>query len=171
VKLNELKPVGSVFLIPLRSGRLMPFQVVRTLENGAISVCGLIGRTYFTPVEAQAASAGWRSDDVVAKISIPTQNITNHDGARWEGLGIFPVLSHGAGLSLRSKIAEVIRRKLRVEKEAGLSFCSVGVLYELANASVGEAAWDMMAEPTYFEQFLTDPKSPLIRRRLKKDMS
>lgn len=153
--LRKTVSVGDVFLIVLDDGRYLPFQVLALAQDSALSVCGLISALSDSPESARAAMSRWREEELVARVTVPTKNILNHDGAPWPRLGSLPLLQ-------RASLADRFWRKIR--KEEVSSFSTVGVLYALANAFVGLRPWDEMAKANFYEGSLTPQGSTKAMR-------
>lgn len=161
--------IGGIYVIKVEDSRVMPFQVVKQKAEGTLSTCALIGRLYPDATSARAASPRWTPSDAIAEITVVTRDVAMRYADIEGELGKLPLLTQRRTSGFRHKIADAIRAKLGVRDE-GLSHCSIGVLYGLANACAGLEPWDSSADPDFFEQFLIDPKNPLVNRRLKSEM-
>ncbi|AWI09884.1 hypothetical protein [Ereboglobus luteus] len=75
-KLPKASPkVGECFLLALKDGRYMPFQILAQRMDCAFSVCALVGITYSDKPKAIESMAQWTTHDIIAEKTIYTTGI------------------------------------------------------------------------------------------------
>lgn len=145
--------LGEVFLLVLSDGRFLPVQVLAQRQKSLLSICGILGTPVASEQEAAAARPGWTAHDIVAEVTVPTKNLTNHDGAPWPRLGVFVPLK-APSVDWRERSWWFRLKRVFGVDDTG-SFSSIGILYSVAQAFVGLEPWDGMDDPDYYEERLT----------------
>jgi hypothetical protein len=159
--------VGECFLLVLKNGRYMPFQIIAQRMKGAFSVCALVGTEYPDAAQAIALMAGWTAHDIVAENTIYTADIKFFIRSnRWLRLGMMPLLRKPTMLWNEQNLMAKIKMCFGIEIPPN-HWEQGGVFEFIANVLLGFEPWPV-DNPGYCRDHLTPEGKLLVERLLSK---
>jgi len=164
---QEYPQVGEYYLIPLRNGQYLPFQILaqRGIRKHTkfYSICALLGTPYPNEAEAITAMPRWSEQEIVAEVTTLTSGISRYEGTLWRKIGQRVPLRKPSMLwneqNLLAKIKIFFGFNI-LPTNSALS----GYLFSLAHVFLGLEAWSEN-NPNFYEDKFT-PNGSVRAKRL-----